>query len=262
MESTSESNFMSAKVIFSTVASLAATAMVIRSFTQELLPHEVRDYLFFKCRGFFSKFSYQLTMVIDEFDGLVNNQLYESAEIYLGSKLSPSPTTNRLKISQPEKESNITITMDSNEEIIDIFNNVKFKWVMICRQVESKSFYNPRDMNATLRSEVRSLELSFHKKHKQLALDLYLPHIVTPAEVAELLLKEDVPEVALKGMIEFLNLKLKENEEAKVKKAQEEEEAQAKKALEDAEKIDKELESEKDEKASVVPNGTHISVAA
>ncbi|KAK6922677.1 AAA-type ATPase, N-terminal domain, partial [Dillenia turbinata] len=237
METTSESKFMSAKVIFSTVASLAATAMVIRSFTQELLPHEFRDYFFLQIRGFFSKFSNQLTMVIDEFDGLVNNQLYESAEIYLGSKLSPSPSTQRLKISQPEKESNTIITMDSNEEVLDTFNNVKFKWVMICRQIESKNFYNPRDMNATLRSEVRCFELRLIPTAE-----------VTPADVAEQLLKEEMPEVALKGLIEFLNLKLKENEEAKVKKAREEEEAKAKKAQEDAKKIDEEQESKKEEK--------------
>ena len=44
---------------------------------------------------------------------------------------------------------------------------------------------------------------------------------VTPAEVAEELIKSDDPEVSLQGLIEFLKLKKKESEEAKVKKEKE-----------------------------------------
>ncbi|PWA44401.1 ATPase, AAA-type, core [Artemisia annua] len=50
---------------------------------------------------------------------------------------------------------------------------------------------------------------------------------ITPAEVAEQLLKDDDPDIALRGLIEFFEVKKKENEEAKIK-AQEEEERLAK----------------------------------
>ena len=52
---------------------------------------------------------------------------------------------------------------------------------------------------------------------------------VTPAEVAEQLMKHDDPDSALEGLIEFLKLKKFQNDEAKAKKL---EEAKAKK-LED-----------------------------
>lgn len=178
--SSAESNLATAKTVLSAVASVAATAMLARSIVQDFLPHEVQDYFFSGIRSFFTRFSNQLTMVIDEFDGLVSNQIYESAEIYLGSKVSPS--THRLKISKPEKEKSFTITMESNEEIVDFFNGVKFNWVFVCRQVESKNFHNPRDLNSTLRSQVRSFELSFHKKQMDLVLNSYLPHIVKEAK--------------------------------------------------------------------------------
>ncbi|KAK9948561.1 hypothetical protein M0R45_004130 [Rubus argutus] len=178
--SSAESNLATAKTVLSAVASVAATAMLARSIVQDFLPHEVHDYFFSGIRSFFTRFSNQLTMVIDEFDGLVSNQIYESAEIYLGSKVSPS--THRLKVSKPEKEKSFTITMESNEEIVDFFNGVKFNWVFVCRQVESKNFHNPRDMNSTLRSQVRSFELSFHKKQMDLVLNSYLPHIVKEAK--------------------------------------------------------------------------------
>ncbi|XP_015889982.3 AAA-ATPase At3g50940 [Ziziphus jujuba] len=165
-----------AKTILATAASIATTVMVARSVAQDLLPHEFHDFLFSGIRNFFNRFSSQLTMVIEEFDGLVNNQIYEAAETYLGSKVSPS--THRLKVSKPENEKSFIITMESNEEITDVFNGVKFNWVLVTRQVETKNFYNPRDLNSTLRSEVRSLELSFHKKNRDLVLNTYLPHIL------------------------------------------------------------------------------------
>lgn len=72
-------------------------------------------------------------MVIEEFDGLVNNQIYEAAEIYLGGKVSPS--TRRLKVSKPEKENNFTVAMESNQDIVDVFGGVKFTWVLVSRHV-------------------------------------------------------------------------------------------------------------------------------
>ncbi|XP_062000431.1 AAA-ATPase At3g50940-like [Rosa rugosa] len=178
--SSAEANLATAKTVLSAVASVAATAMLARSIAQDFLPHEVQEYFFSGIRSFFTRFSNQLTMVIDEFDGLVGNQIYESAEVYLGSRVSPS--THRLKVSKPEKEKSFTITMESNEEIVDFFKEVKFNWVLVCRQVESKNFHNPRDLNSTLRSQVRCFELSFHKKHLDLVLNSYLPHIVEEAK--------------------------------------------------------------------------------
>ena len=50
---------------------------------------------------------------------------------------------------------------------------------------------------------------------------------VTPAEVAEQLMKNDKPEDALRDMIAFLKVKNEENKEVKAKKVDEEQEAAA-----------------------------------
>ncbi|CDP01981.1 unnamed protein product [Coffea canephora] len=159
MSESSSSNLAMAKTILSTVGSVAATAMVVRSVVREFVPAEMEDYLFSGLRRLFDRFSNQLTMVIDEFDGLVNNEIYEAAEVYLGPKVTP--TTRRLKISKPEKQKNFNIAME---------------------KVETRNFYNPRDMNSTLRSEVRSFELTFHKKNQDFVINTYLPYIVSEAE--------------------------------------------------------------------------------
>ncbi|XP_009592953.1 protein HYPER-SENSITIVITY-RELATED 4-like [Nicotiana tomentosiformis] len=177
MSTSGESNMAIAKTIISAVGSAAAMAMVAHN-----LPPEVQDYLFFGIRNLFIKFSNQLTIVIDEFDGMVSNEVYESAQIYLGSKLSPN--TCRFKISKPEKEKNFNMSMERNEEVTDCFKGQKFKWIWVCRQVQSKDyFYNPRDMNSTLKSEVRSYELTFHRKNNDFVLECYLPYIINKAKL-------------------------------------------------------------------------------
>ncbi|KAF7134668.1 hypothetical protein RHSIM_Rhsim08G0121500 [Rhododendron simsii] len=149
---TAESHLATAKTVLSTVGSIAAAAMVIRTVSNDYLPPEFHDYLSSGLRTFFSRFSSQLTMVIDEFDGLVNNEIYEAAEVYLGPKISP--TTRRLKVSKSENEQSINVSMERNQEVVDSFEGTEFKWVWVVRQVESsRHFYNPRDMNSTLRSE-------------------------------------------------------------------------------------------------------------
>ncbi|KAM3288662.1 hypothetical protein P3S67_022092 [Capsicum chacoense] len=154
MFSSGESNIAIAKTVISAVGSAAAVAMLAHN-----LPQEVQDYIFLGLRSVLIKFSNQMTMVIDEFDGMVSNEVYESAQIYLGSKLSPD--THRFKVSKPEKEKSFNTSMERNEEVVDVYKGEKFKWIWICKQVGTSReyFYNPRDMNSTLRSEVRSYEL-------------------------------------------------------------------------------------------------------
>lgn len=170
----------STKTVLSTAASLAASVMLIRTIAQEFLPHELQDYISSCIRNLHNRLSSQLTMVIDEFDGLANNQIYEAAKIYLATKLSPS--TRRLRVSKHDKEKNFTVTMERNEEIVDVFDSIEFKWKLISSHIESKIFNNPRDLNSTFQSEVQSFVLSFHKKHKEKVLASYLPYILKQSE--------------------------------------------------------------------------------
>ncbi|XP_061360982.1 AAA-ATPase At3g50940-like isoform X2 [Gastrolobium bilobum] len=178
--SSADSHLATAKTVLTTAASVAATAMLVRSVANEFLPGELRDYILGGIRSIFSRFSSELTIVIDEFEGLVNNQIYESAETYLGTKISPS--TQRLKVSKPDAEKAFSVTVERDQTITDVFNGVKLNWVLICHHVETTNFHNPRDLNSTLKSEVRSMELTFHKKHKDMVLNTYLPFILKEAK--------------------------------------------------------------------------------
>lgn len=169
-----------AKALLSAAASLAATAMVVRSVACDLLPSELRSFISNGIHSMFSHFSPDITLIIEEMDDLDNNQIYEAAETYLSSKISP--TTQRLKVSNPVTDKTFALTMEPNEPLTDVFRSVKFIWILVCRQLESHSFYNPRDLKSTLKSEFRSLELTFHKKHKEMVLNTYIPYILQQAK--------------------------------------------------------------------------------
>ncbi|KAG5614272.1 hypothetical protein H5410_014096 [Solanum commersonii] len=162
------------------LGSIAATTMFVHSIIHDYIPQELHEYLFFGLRNMFTKFSNQLTMMIDKFNGLVNNEIYEATETYFGNNLSPN--IHQLKISKPEKEKNFNIAMERNEEVTDVSNGQNFKWICLCRQTESTNFNNSTDMNSTLKSEIRSFEVTFHKKNRDInVIKSYLSHIMKEA---------------------------------------------------------------------------------
>ncbi|XP_045786903.1 AAA-ATPase At3g50940-like [Trifolium pratense] len=170
----SETNLTTAKTILSTAATVAATAVLIRTVANEFLPMDLREYVFTGIQSLYSHFSSDLTMVIEEFEGLDNNQIYSAAETYLGTVVPPS--TKRLRLSKFDHQQNFTLAMEHNQSVTDFFNGVKINWILLCRRVEN--FSNNRDLTATLKSEIRSLELTFNRKHKAMILNDYIPFIL------------------------------------------------------------------------------------
>ncbi|XP_068648884.1 protein HYPER-SENSITIVITY-RELATED 4-like isoform X2 [Aristolochia californica] len=165
----------STKSILSTAASLAASAMLIRSIANDFLPHHLHNYVFFRFHNLLSRFSTQMTITIEEIDGFSINQMYVAAEIYLGSK-SCSSTCRRIRVSKPEKDKNISVSVDKDEEIIDTFEEIELKWTFACRETESRIIRD--EFNSTVRSEVQFFLLTFHKKYKDRVLGSYLPHVL------------------------------------------------------------------------------------
>ncbi|XP_050366523.1 AAA-ATPase At3g50940-like [Argentina anserina] len=165
----SKENLPSPKTILSVAASVAASAVVLKSVANDLVPDAVQS--FFSTH--LKKLSSQLTIVVDEFDGLTPNQMFEAANLYLGTKLSSS--TQRIKVNKPEKEKQLQVNIDRNQDLVDIFNGVKFKWVLVTEKPPAAS-NKTRDQGS--QSEVRHFEISFHKKHRDMVLSSYLPYVL------------------------------------------------------------------------------------
>lgn len=71
-----------------------------------------------------------MIIVIEEFEGFVYNEVYEVVEVYLVIKIFF--LNKRIKVSKYEKENNYNVIVECDEEVIDIFNGVKFRWVFYC----------------------------------------------------------------------------------------------------------------------------------
>ncbi|KAK1363540.1 Cytochrome BC1 synthesis [Heracleum sosnowskyi] len=178
--SSTESKIETTKTIISTIGTIAATAMVARSIARDYVPPEVQDYFSLGLQKFFRRFSNQLTMVINEYEGIESNEIYAAAVVYLGSRVSPS--TRRLKVNKPEHESNISLAMERNEEVVDMFNDIQFKWTWVCERLQDSDTYYNRNQMRSSRSEIRYFELTFHYKHKERAINSYLPFMLKEAK--------------------------------------------------------------------------------
>jgi chaperone BCS1 len=170
----------STQTVISVAASAAATTVLIRSLASDYLPRELRSYVLLKIRTLFASFSSQLTLIIEEFEGLNHNLLFQAARVYVRPTVSPN--TRRFRVTMPVKETKISVTMEMNEEIVDSFDGVQLKWKLVSKQIPSKWVAgpgsDPYNYHTTLKSELLYFELSFHKKHKDMVLQTYLPYVL------------------------------------------------------------------------------------
>ncbi|OMO56982.1 hypothetical protein CCACVL1_26128 [Corchorus capsularis] len=160
----------SATTLFSAYASFAGSMMLVRSMANELIPHQLRSYLFSVFRYFFTPLSPNLTLTFDERFGMSMNQVYEAAEIYLSTKISPK--IERLKVGKTRKQKHFTIALEKGETVHDLFEDVKLTWRFVCIMEGQKPHSEER----------RVFELSFNKKHKDKVMDFYLPYVLVKAE--------------------------------------------------------------------------------
>ncbi|VAH11531.1 unnamed protein product [Triticum turgidum subsp. durum] len=71
----------------------------------------------------------------------------------------------------------MVVSMEAGEEMADVYQGAEFKWCLVTREVKA----DPDNVSGGAR-EVRSYEVSFHKRHKEKALKEYLPFIVAAAK--------------------------------------------------------------------------------
>lgn len=83
----------------STLAEIVSVASYIASstiFINSVVPRSVRDYFFSGFQRLSRRLSSKLVVVIQEFDGLTANHIFEAANTYLGTRVSP--LTTRIKV--------------------------------------------------------------------------------------------------------------------------------------------------------------------
>ncbi|KAL0905694.1 hypothetical protein M5K25_024134 [Dendrobium thyrsiflorum] len=164
------------KTMLSAAASLAASAVLIRSMVQEFFPRKIRDYIFSSAFSFFTRVSSKLTINVHEFRDNLPNEMYQAAETYLSSKISPY--SRCLQVAKQEDSEGLEVTMEQGETVVDFFQGIEFRWKLICKEKQKLVLNHRRNYSMTPMLETKFFLLSFHKKHKEKALNVYLPHIL------------------------------------------------------------------------------------
>ncbi|XP_058220769.1 AAA-ATPase At3g50940-like [Rhododendron vialii] len=163
----------SSATVLSVATSFAATAILLRTIHNDLIPAPLRAYF----NKLSARLSSRLTLVVDQSDGLSPNHLYDAVDTYLSTKLSPS--IHRIKVNKLEKDPHLSLSVDKNQDIPDTFQNdaalVKLNWVSHSTLVE-------RFDSKPNKTELKHFELSFHKKHKEIVLASYLPYVLRKAK--------------------------------------------------------------------------------
>ncbi|KAM1174497.1 hypothetical protein ACFX19_027618 [Malus domestica] len=163
-----------ASSLFSAYASFAAFMMLVRTAANELMnlvPDRVRAYIESVLLHLVTPLlaSHDLTLVIDENAGMTRNQIYEAADVYLQTKISP--LNERLRVSKTPRQKTISLAIEKGQEVIDTFDNIVLKWRYVC--IESDN--NPG------RDQKRQFEVIFHKRHKDKVVLSYLPYVLDRA---------------------------------------------------------------------------------
>ena len=158
-----------ASALFSAYASFSGTMMLVRSVINELIPRELQSYLYSAVRQLFTPLSSDLTLIIEEFSGMGRNQVFDAAELYLRTKVSPAAA--RLRVSKNPRQKTLAVAIDRGEQIEDAFENIHLNWRFVCTEEDK----NNRS------GEERYFELSFHKKFKDRVLGFYLPFVIIRA---------------------------------------------------------------------------------
>ncbi|KAK1440581.1 hypothetical protein QVD17_06410 [Tagetes erecta] len=160
------------KTLSASIGSVAAAVMVARSIAGDVVPPELKAYIYSGISNFVNKLSRQLTMVIDEYDGYEVNEIYTASEMYLAAQVSPE--IDRLKVTKNPSENRFNLAMEMNQRFTDVYNGVKFHWRSVC-----KTKTKPKQSAG----DERWFELTFHRKHRDLALNEYLPFVLNEAKV-------------------------------------------------------------------------------
>ncbi|KAM0832556.1 hypothetical protein ACQ4PT_064821 [Festuca glaucescens] len=177
------------KKALATAASVAAYAMLARGMARELLPEELRAAVrwgaaFVRARLGAGDKERHTIVIRRQFDTgcYSENHLFDAARAYLATKIDPRAMRRlclaRSRHKEPDGTSSWStlLCMDDGGSTTDAFDGVEFRWTSIETGGDDgkkgKGHRTPRE----------TLELSFDAEHTDVALERYVPFIMSTAE--------------------------------------------------------------------------------
>nr|ADE76156.1 unknown [Picea sitchensis] len=166
--------------VWSNLGSIMAAVIFIRTMAKEYLPPEFYGFLSKSLRSLIGIVSSHISVVIEENDGMKVSEVYEAVQTYLSVRSCSA--AKRLKLKKPQHNKEFTFSMARNEQIAEEYEGIKVWWVFHSSERKQQIMFS---WNSTS-EEKRYYKLTFHKKHKHIIFDQYLPHVMAEAKTLEI----------------------------------------------------------------------------
>ncbi|WOH10362.1 hypothetical protein DCAR_0729830 [Daucus carota subsp. sativus] len=172
---------------YAAYASISASFMLLQTTFHQIVPRPVQDFLLSAFFRIFKRTNTSLlNLVIDQFDGMSRNDLFDSFELYMSTKTNPK--THRLKLTKSSKEKHINIKLAQSEKIMDVFQDIEIKWLFICEESDNSARNSSGRPSSKIPDDFGNrpwqfktkqwFELSFEKVHKDVVINSYIPYVL------------------------------------------------------------------------------------
>ncbi|KAL6842114.1 hypothetical protein ACP4OV_028093 [Aristida adscensionis] len=152
------------------VWSTAASMLFLWSMLQQHLPFQPGDLLATAARRLLDRLAPYVTITIDErdADAFGRSEAYHCAEAYLGDTCAARASRLRAELTDYGSD-RVALAIDDFEEVTVDFRGARMWWTKTMTL---------RHAGAPREEERRSYSLTFHRRHRALVEDTYLPHVI------------------------------------------------------------------------------------
>ncbi|CAL5049955.1 unnamed protein product [Urochloa decumbens] len=187
-----------ASMSWSSLGSLVATAMVVRATVREVLPPEAHGALralLARAAAAFAQPTDTIVVYAVDANG-VPNELYESAQLYLGARcLATAPA---LHLHKPHGAPEPVASLPADHAALDTFRGIRVEWTS--HGAEAAPYgggaYSPSPFRGGPRggfgvgTQQRCLRLQFPRRHRDVVRGAYVAHVLAVAAALRLKMRE------------------------------------------------------------------------
>ncbi|XP_020877781.1 AAA-ATPase At5g17740-like isoform X2 [Arabidopsis lyrata subsp. lyrata] len=168
--------------MFSTYASMMGYIMIIKPMINTMIPRPVQNFVVSYLKSFVGSRSSTLTLTINQFTSMYSyEELYEAAQAYLSTKISPNSV--RLNMARDPTEKKVKLHLCNGEVVSDVFNGVKLEWRFFTNDKKNTMANDVGGQSYQGNHRGEYFELSFDKKHRDLVVNSYIPYVESKAKV-------------------------------------------------------------------------------
>ncbi|KAF8662480.1 hypothetical protein HU200_056069 [Digitaria exilis] len=106
------------------------------------------------------------------------NKMFDAVSTYLRSTCLDAASKLKAELGNRSRDDDPLISLDENQEVVDNFDGARIWWRLIPKSAKQRGptviSFLPGDSN----EQPRCYRLAFHKRHRKLVLDSYLPSVV------------------------------------------------------------------------------------